>query len=94
MVWTPRNDRTGDHGQLDLVMLARALHSRLGTLSPSGYLEGKTALRDFVVEMLGDSLLDAEELIDLLEVYGFLEFDADPADPEGAEEGHWYVNPL
>ncbi len=91
---TPQSDQTGDNGQLDLAQLARALHSRLGTLSPSGYLEGKTALRDMVIDLLDDSMLDAEELVDLLERYGFVEFDADPADREGAAEGHWYVNRL
>lgn len=80
-----------DRGPPDLVQLARALRSRLGSLSPSGYLEGKTALRDEVADLRCCSQLDAEELVDLLELYGFVEFDADPSTTEGAEDGHWYV---
>ncbi len=94
---TKRRDDRGerrDQSSPDLVRLARALDSRLGPQHPAGYLEGKTLLRDALCDMLGVSLCDAEELVDLLEGYGFLEFDADPRTAEGAEDGHWYVQPL
>jgi hypothetical protein len=81
-------------GAPDLVRVARALESRLGPQHPGGYLEGKTVLRDELCDMLRCSQCDAEELVDLLEGYGFLEFDADPRTTEGAEDGHWYVQAL
>ena len=81
-------------GHVDLVQVARALASAFGDRVPSGYLEGKTDLRDTLTTMCGCSELRAEELVDLLERYRFVEFDADPADPEGADEGHWYIYAL
>lgn len=46
---------------------------------PVGYLRGKALMRDALVERKGYSLLEAEELVDTLEMQGYLHFLGDPS---------------
>ncbi len=46
---------------------------------PVGYLRGKALMRDALVERKGYSLLEAEELVDTLEMHGYLHFLGDPS---------------
>lgn len=46
---------------------------------PVGYLRGKALMRDTLVDRKGYSLLEAEELVDTLEMHGYLHFLGDPS---------------
>ena len=46
---------------------------------PVGYLRGKALMRDALVDRKGYSLLEAEELVDTLEMHGYLHFLGDPS---------------
>jgi hypothetical protein len=63
----------------DLRRIGRALVRVFGRHPPVGYLRGKTAMRDALVSELGVSALEAEELIDTLEMRGLIRFDGDPS---------------
>lgn len=65
--------------EIDLDRLSEDLNEQFRHNPPVGYLRGKTALRDAVVEKLGCSALEAEELVDTMESRGFLHFDGSPA---------------
>lgn len=65
-------------GDLDLKALAEELRVALGE-APVGYLRGKARMRDTLVHERGFSELEAEELIDTMELQGFLRFLGDPS---------------
>jgi hypothetical protein len=77
---------------IDLARLARELLQDLGHHAAEGYLRGKTELRDLVVRRLGCSALEAEELVDTMELRGFLRFDGDPSTRSQADSA-WTVDP-
>ncbi len=64
---------------------------RYGERGPDDYLAGKTEMRDTVMEHLLCSSLEAEEVVDLLEVEGYLEFLPAPDAPEPGL-GVWRVH--
>jgi len=59
---------------IDLERLAGALSRRYGRHLYTSYLRGKTVLRDAIQEELGCSEYQAEELIETLEMMGYLRF--------------------
>ena len=69
-----------DVDQLDLRDLAERLRDRTPLGSPVGYLRGKAYFRDLASALLDCSELVAEELIDTLELRGYLRYTGDPAD--------------
>jgi competence protein ComEC len=71
--------------ELDLAKLSEELHQRLGPGEPVGYLRGKAAMRDALVDARGFSQLEAEEVVDTLESQGYLHFLGDPSRPSEAE---------
>ena len=75
-----------DVESLDLAALARTLAASAPDLS--GWLEGRTALRDEVALRLGASALEAEELVDTLVARGLVVFVADEGAPRG---GGWVL---
>jgi len=77
---------------VDLAELAQALQAELAGAPVAGYLEGRTALRNFVMNALSSSELEAEELIDTMVSRGFLRFSGDPHGSSPA--GVWRVDPL
>lgn len=77
---------------IDLAELARALQGWFGGDPPVGYLRGKALLRDALVEERGFSALEAEELVDTLELNGFLRFLGDPSHRSVAD-APWEVRP-
>ncbi len=77
---------------LDLQQLTAQLKSALGPGEPVGYLRGKSLMRDMLVTMKGFSELEAEELIDTLELRGFLRFLGDPTERSIADS-HWEISP-
>jgi hypothetical protein len=75
---------------IDLLALAAGLaRERPLGAAPTGYLEGKTTMRDWVVATLGCSQLEAERLVDTLEASGFARFEPLPESSELAEAGFW-----
>ena len=68
------------------------LKHSLGPGEPVGYLRGKALMRDLLVEIKGFSELEAEELVDTLELRGFLRFLGDPAERSVAD-AHWEISP-
>lgn len=73
---------------IDLQQLTEELRAALGPGEPVGYLRGKALMRDTLVERKGFSQLEAEELIDTLELQGYLHFLGDPAERSVADS-HW-----
>jgi hypothetical protein len=67
---------------VDLAVLSGALRRRFGRHLYASYLRGKTLLRDAVCEHLGSSIYQAEELVETLELMGYVRF------PHLADETH------
>jgi hypothetical protein len=53
--------------EVDLAELCRVLHARFSSGAPTGYVLGKTLMREVVMQVLSCSELQAEELVDTLE---------------------------
>jgi hypothetical protein len=64
---------------VDLAELTASLRARFAGAPPAGYLDGRTVLRDAVVEQLECSTLEAEEIVDTLVARGFVRYQGDPA---------------
>ncbi|HEX8436957.1 hypothetical protein [Archangium sp.] len=77
---------------LDLRQLTAELKHRLAPGEPVGYLRGKSLMRDLLVHMKDFSEYEAEELIDTLELRGFLRFLGDPTERSVAD-AHWEISP-
>ncbi|MFP2958288.1 hypothetical protein ACLEPN_10730 [Myxococcus sp. 1LA] len=77
---------------LDLQQLTADLKNALGPGEPIGYLRGKSVMRNLLVDMRGFSELEAEELIDTMELRGFLRFLGDPTERSVAD-AHWDISP-
>jgi hypothetical protein len=77
---------------LDLKQLTEELREKLKPGEPVGYLRGKSLMRDVLVHERGFSELEAEEVIDTLEIQGYLHFLGDPAERSHAES-HWDIEP-
>jgi hypothetical protein len=77
---------------IDLHKLTEELHDSLRHGEPVGYLRGKSLMRDVLVHRRGYSELEAEELIDTLELRGFLHFLGDPTERSEADS-HWDFEP-
>lgn len=77
---------------LDLRELTEDLKRALGHGEPVGYLRGKSMMRDTLVQMRGFSELEAEELVDTLELRGFLRFLGDPSERSVAD-APWEITP-
>jgi hypothetical protein len=66
---------------IDLAAIAAALESVFSGGPPTGYVQGRTAIRDAVVAHLDCSELEAEMLVDTMVSRGFLRFEGDPEGP-------------
>ena len=75
---------------LDLQEVTQQLRDALGDAEPIGYLRGKSLMRNALVHERGFSELEAEELIDTLELRGFLKYSGDPSEPSQAS-AHWEI---
>lgn len=74
--------------QLDYQALAARLAYRFRDEPATDYLDGKTAIRDEVVLLVGCSVARAEEIVDELAERGLIAFQSD-ADAEEIERGAW-----
>lgn len=87
MVFAARRRMPLDREALDLLGVAQKLRNEFGS-GPftSGLLEGKTRMRDRLVESMRCSELEAEQLLDTLLARRFLRFES----PSGSSaEGAW-----
>lgn len=76
----------------DLGAITADIHDALRHHEPVGYLRGKALMRDVIVHRRGLSELEAEELIDTLELRGYLQFLGNPSERSEADS-HWNFNP-
>lgn len=78
---------------IDLLDVAERIRRHIPVGEPPvGYLRGRSYFRDVVVHELGCSELEAEELVDTLEMNGYLRFTGDPSIRSRAES-RWDVDP-
>jgi hypothetical protein len=76
---------------LDLADLAQRIRKHIpATEPPVGYLRGRSYFRDVIVHEIGVSELEAEQLVDTLELNGYIRFQGDPAQRSRAES-RWDV---
>jgi hypothetical protein len=64
--------------EVDLAELTSSLQQRFAGEALSGYLDGRTVLRDAVAAELECSELEAEEIVDTLVARGFVRFEGNP----------------
>src|SRR6266542_3720151 len=65
---------------VDLMEIAERLRRHIPEGEPpGGYLRGRSYFRDVLAHELGCSELEAEELVDTLEMNGYLKFEGDPS---------------
>lgn len=67
---------------IDLAQLAGSVQRRYGRHLYASYLRGKTLMRDAIIVELGCSAYEAEELVETLELMGYVRF------PHLADETH------
>lgn len=78
---------------VDLADLAQRIRRHIPVNEPPvGYLRGRSYFRDVITHELGCSDLEAEELVDTLEMNGYLRFEGDPSERSRAES-RWTVLP-
>ena len=78
---------------VDLAELADRIRRHIPPNEPPvGYLRGRSYFRDVITHELGCSELEAEELVDTMEMNGYLRFEGDPSARSRAES-RWTVVP-
>lgn len=78
---------------LDLKGLAEELRLQLSHYPPHGYLRGKSLMRDVLVGHHQFSTLEAEEIVDTMEMQGYLHFLGDPSERSHADDTVWDIEP-
>jgi hypothetical protein len=78
---------------LDLKALAEELREKLRHTPPLGYLRGKSLIRDLLVKDHRLSELEAEELVDTMEMRGYLHYLGDPRERSHASDTPWEIEP-
>jgi hypothetical protein len=68
-----------DVEDVDLAQIAADLRGVFESAPPTGYVRGRTAIRDAVVARLGFSEAVAERLVETMVGRGFIRFEGDPA---------------
>lgn len=75
--------------EIDLNELRRQLAARFVDTPPAGYVCGKGELRAAVVDILGCSELEAEQLVDTLESRHLIRYEGDRSGRIDRLESHW-----
>lgn len=75
--------------EVDLAELRRRLEKRFADMPPVGYVEGKTALRAAVVDVLQCSEVEAEQLVDTLEARGLIRYAGDRSEEVDSLRKRW-----
>lgn len=82
-----------DISQVDLAELARLILRHVPPNEPPvGYLRGRSYFRDVVAHELRCSEMEAEELVDTLEMNGYLRFEGNPSERSVADS-RWDIVP-
>jgi hypothetical protein len=77
---------------VDMSDLAERIRDHIPPADPPvGYLRGRSYFREVVLHELKCSELEAEELVDALELNGFLRFEGDPSSRPLAES-RWEID--
>jgi hypothetical protein len=76
---------------VDLAALADSVRHRLGEHLEASYLRGKTILRDAVAAELRCSDVEAEELVETLELNGLVRFPQLEDDTHPAQRRPWII---
>jgi hypothetical protein len=80
-----------DFEELDLAAVARLIREHIPPNDPPvGYLRGRGYFRDLLVHELRCSEGEAEDLVDTLEMNGYLRFLGDPSAPSVADS-RWQI---
>ena len=78
---------------LDLEEVARVIQRHIPPGEPPvGYLRGRSYFRDVLTHELRCSEMEAEQLVDTLEMNGYLQFEGDPSERSEAES-RWEILP-
>lgn len=72
--------------EIDLAQVVRELGPALAEYERSGFVRGRSAIRDWVARRFGASEAFAERLVDTMVARGFLRFERDLS---GENEGVW-----
>ncbi len=93
-IWRERTQPCGVRIEdVDLMEVAERLRRHIPEGEPPvGYLRGRSYFRDVLAHELGCSELEAEELVDTLEMNGYLKFVGDPSVRSQAES-RWDILP-
>ncbi len=93
-IWRERTQACGVRIEdVDLMEVAERLRRHIPEGEPPvGYLRGRSYFRDVLAHELGCSELEAEELVDTLEMNGYLKFIGDPSVRSQAES-RWDIDP-
>ncbi|HTP25679.1 MAG TPA: hypothetical protein VMK12_08475 [Anaeromyxobacteraceae bacterium] len=79
--------------QVDLEEMAHKLQRHIPPGEPPvGYLRGRSYFRDVLVHELRCSEMEAEQLVDTLEMNGYLHFSGDPSERSLADS-RWKIVP-
>ncbi len=78
---------------IDLEALARTIRDHIPPGDPPvGYLRGRSYFRDVISHALRCSDMEAEQLVDTLEMNGFLHFEGNPSERSVADS-RWEILP-
>ena len=93
-IWRERTHPSGVRFEdVDLLDLAERIKRHIPAGEPPvGYLRGRNYFRDVIAQELGCSDLEAEDLVDTLEMNGYLRFAGDPSVRSRADS-RWDVDP-
>ena len=89
----PSSEGDEEQDPLDVLSLARHIHSELPPLPPS-YEDGKTILRDAVMHHLSCSADIAESAVDRMEAQGLLEYHEHREGPLVDDHWQWWLDGL
>lgn len=81
-----------DFERIDLADVARLIQQHIPPGEPPvGYLRGRSYFRDVLTHALDCSDVEAEQLVDTLEMNGYLHFEGDPAERSVADS-RWVIH--
>ncbi len=82
-----------DMERIDLAEVARLILRHIPANEPPvGYLRGRSYFRDVLVHELRCSEMEAEQLVDTLEMNGYLHFEGNPSERSVADS-RWEILP-
>ena len=77
--------------EIDLAALTQTVRERIGASVEASYLRGRTLIRDAIVVHFRCSIYEAEQLVDTLELQGFVRFPHLPDDTHPSGRRFWHI---